>query len=152
MAKPVRNHQDGRKKKNVCVLLFAVLATLAPSAAAQDNGSEEPAPIDDGTTTLDTIRVTAPPPETVDLYKLRNPVDVQPTVFDRNWHETPSLEQIGKNGGVVPIIVGYAALKVRNGARRIPGWKMPGQPAIARPPPLTEAQAERASRLQEGSP
>jgi len=47
------------------------------------------------------------------------------------------------NGGVIPIIVGYAALKVRDGARKIPGWKMPEQPAIARPPPLTEAQVER---------
>jgi hypothetical protein len=94
--------------------------------------------------------VTAPPPETVHLYKLRNPVEVQPTVFDHSWNETPSLEQVGMNGGVVPIIAGYAALKVRNGARRIPGWKKPEQPAVARPPPLTEAQAERASRLQEG--
>ena len=152
MVTPARNHQDDRTKRNVRVLLFALLSALVPTAAAQDDGSGEPVPVDDGTTTLDTIRVTAPPPETVDLYKLRNPVDVPPTVFDRDWHETPSLEQIGKNGGVVPIIVGYAALKVRNGARRIPGWKMPEQPAVARPSPLTEAQAERASRLQEGSP
>ncbi|MEO8367561.1 MAG: hypothetical protein ABI538_15310, partial [Pseudoxanthomonas sp.] len=79
------------------------------------------------------------------------PVDAQPTVFDRSWHESPSLEQVGINGGVVPIIAGYAALKVRDGARRIPGWKMPEQPVVARPPPLTNEQAERASRLQEGS-
>ena len=133
-------------------LLLALLSLVAPNAVAQDDVGEEPAPAGDDTTTLETILVTAPPPETVDLYKFRNPVDAQPTAFDRSWREKPSLEEIGKNGGVVPIIVGYAALKVRNGARRIPGWKMPEQPAIARPPPLTEAQAERASRLQEGSP
>jgi len=132
------------------ILLFALLSGLAPGAVAQETGNEKSAPVDDGTTTLETILVTAPPPETVDLYKFRNPVETQPTVFDRNWHETPSLEQIGMKGGVVPIIAGYAALKVRNGARKIPGWKKPEQPAVARPPPLTEAQAERASRLQEG--
>jgi hypothetical protein len=133
------------------ILLFALLSGLAPGAVAQEADNEESAPAHDGTTTLETILVTAPPPETVDLYKFRNPVEAQPTVFDRNWHETPSLEQVGMNGGVVPIIAGYAALKVRNGARRIPGWKKPEQPAVARPPPLTEAQAERASRLQEGT-
>ncbi len=133
------------------ILLFALLSGLAPGAVAQQADNEETAPVEDGTTTLETILVTAPPPETVDLYKFRNPVDAQPTAFDRNWHETPSLEQVGMNGGVVPIIAGYAALKVRNGARKIPGWKKPEQPAVARPPPLTEAQAERASRLHEGS-
>ena len=107
--------------------------------------------MDDGTTTLETILVTAPPLETIDLYKFRNPVHAQPTVFDRSWHETPSLEQVGMNGGVVPIIADYAALKVRDGARKIPGWKKPEQPAIARPPPLTSEQAERASSLLEGS-
>jgi len=128
-----------------------MLAALVLDAAAQDDGSAESAPVDEDATTLDTILVTAPPPETVDLYKFRNPVDAQPTAFDRSWHETPSLEQVGMNGGVVPIIVGYAALKVRDGARKIPGWKKPEQPAIARPPPLTSEQAERASSLLEGS-
>lgn len=133
------------------ILLFVLLSGLVPSAVAQEASSEESAPVEDGTITLETILVTAPPPETVDLYKFRNPVDAPPTVFDRSWRETPSLEQVGMNGGVVPIIAGYAALKVRDGARKIPGWKKPEQPAVARPPPLTEAQTERASRLQEGS-
>ena len=133
------------------ILLLALLSGLVPGAAAQEDGGEESTAAEDDTTTLETIRVTAPPSETVDLYKFRNPMDAPPTVFDRSWHETPSLEDVGMDGGVVPIIAGYAALKVRDGARRIPGWKMPVQPAVARPPPLTEAQAERASRLQEGS-
>lgn len=152
MIKPARDHRNDPAKRKLRILLLALLAILASRAAAQDDASAAPASTDDDTTTLDTILVTAPPPETVDLYKFRNPVDAQPTVFDRSWHEAPSLEQIGKNGGVVPILVGYAALKVRNGARRIPGWKMPEQPAIARPSPLTEQQAGRASRLQESTP
>jgi hypothetical protein len=134
------------------ILLFALLSGLIPGAVAQEADNEETAPVDDNTTTLETILVTAPPLETVDLYKFRNPVDAQPTVFGRGWREKPSLEEVGMNGGVVPIIAGYAALKVRDGARRIPGWKNPEQPAMARPPPLTEAQIERASRLQEGTP
>ena len=132
-------------------LLFTLLSFVMPNAVAQDDVGEGPAPADDGTTTLDAILVTAPPPETIDLYKFRNPVDAPPTAFGRGWREKPSLEEVGMNGGVVPIVAGYAALKVRNGARRIPGWKMPAQPAVARPPPLTEAQAERAGRLHEGS-
>ena len=133
-------------------LLFALLSLVVPSAVAQDDAGEEPAPAGDGTTTLDAVLVTAPPPEIIDLYKFRNTVDAQPTAFGRGWREKPSLEEVGMNGGVVPIITGYAALKVRDGARKIPGWKKPEQPAIARPPPLTEAQVERATRLQEGSP
>jgi hypothetical protein len=132
-------------------LLFAFLSLAMPNAVARDDVGAEPAPASDDTTTLDAILVTAPPPETIDLYKFRNPVDAQSTAFGDGWREKPSLEEIGTNGGVVPIIAGYAALKVRNGARRIPGWKTPEQPAVARPPPLTEAQAERAIRLQEGS-
>lgn len=132
-------------------LLFALLSLALPSAFAQDDAGEGPTPAGDDTTTLDAILVTAPPPEVIDLYKFRNPVDAQSTAFGSGWREKPSLEEIGTNGGMVPIIAGYAALKVRNGARRIPGWKQPEQPAFARPPPLTEAQVERASRLLEGS-
>lgn len=131
-------------------LFFAFLSLVAPSTVAQGDAGEENAPADDGTTTLDAILVSAPPPEIIDLYKFRNPVDAQSTAFGGGWREKPSLEEIGTNGGVVPIIAGYAALKVRNGARRIPGWKTPEQAAVARPPPLTEAQVERASRLHEG--
>ncbi len=133
------------------VFLFVFLSLVMASALAQDDKSEEPAPADDGTATLDAVLVTAPPPEIIDLYKFRNPVDAPTTAFGGGWREKPSLEEIGTNGGVVPIIVGYATLKVRNGARKIPGWKTPEQPAVARPPPLTEAQVERASRLHDGA-
>lgn len=132
-------------------LLLALLSLAAANAVAQDDVGEEPAPAGGDATTLDAVLVTAPPPEILDLYKFRNPVDAESTAFGGGWREKPSLEEIGTNGGVVPIIAGYAALKVRNGARRIPGWKTPEQPAVARPPPLTEAQAERASRLHEDS-
>ena len=101
-------------------------------------------------TTLETIVVTAPPQEPLDLDRFKNPVAVEPSAFAETWHETPSLEQIGLNGGVVPILVGMAARQVQKGARKIPGWKPPEQPANARPPPLNDNQAARAARLYDG--
>lgn len=111
--------------------------------------AQEADPIDDpSATTLETLTVRPDPGEVVDLYRFRNPLEVEPTVFKRRWNEPPSLEQLGKNGGIVPVLVGLAAQQVQKGARRIPGWKGPDQPAIARPPPLDEAQAERALRVR----
>lgn len=123
---------------------LAALWLAATSATAQEA-------IDDDTsaTTLETLTVTPDPEEVVDLYRFRNPVEVEPTAFERRWREPPSLEQLGKNGGIVPVLVGLAAQQVQKGARRIPGWKEPEQPAVARPPPLDEAQAARALRLRE---
>ena len=84
--------------------------------------------------------------------RFKNPIDPKPSRFDRAYREPLSLEQIGQNGGVIPLLVGYIAEKVAKGASRIPGWKDREQPAIARPPPLTEEQMERALRLQESAP
>ena len=128
---------------------FALACLVAGAAKAQDPGKDPPAAPRAEATTLDTVRVTAPRPEVLDLDRFKNPIDPQPTVFDRTMREPPSLEEIGQNGGVVPLLVGYLAQKVAKGASRIPGWKDREQPAIARPPPLTEAQMERAVRLQE---
>lgn len=133
------------------LLVLALLLGLACDAVAQEVANQEAAPVADDTTTLETVHVTAPAPETLDLYRFRNPVEVPPTTFDRSWHEPKSLEQIGLDGGVLPLIVDYAAMKVRDGMRKTRGWKKPPQAVIARPPPLNEAQAERAIRQQEDS-
>lgn len=116
---------------------------------AQDPAKEASIAADGNATTLDTIHVTAPRPEVLDLDRFKNPIDPKPTMFDRSMHEPPSLEEIGQNGGVIPLLVGYLAQKVAVGASKIPGWKDREQPAVARPPPLTEAQMQRAVRLQE---
>ena len=124
-------------------LLMAALWLAASHAMAQQAATTD----DTSATTLETLTVRPDPEEVVDPYRFENPVDVAPTVFSRRWKEPASLEQLGKNGGIVPVLVGLAAQQVQKGARKIPGWKEPEQPATARPPPLDEQQAARALRL-----
>lgn len=124
--------------------LMATLWLVSAPAMAQDAATTT----DPAATTLDTLTVRPDPEEVVDLYRFENPVDVAPTVFSHRWKEPTSLEQLGKNGGIVPVLVGLAAQQVQKGARKIPGWKEPEQPAVARPPPLDDEQAARALRLQ----
>ena len=123
---------------------MATLALLATPVLAQDPATST---ADPQATTLETMVVRPEPEEVVDLYRFRNPVDVEGGTFDRSWKEPTSLEQLGKNGGIVPVLVGLAAQQVQKGARKIPGWKEPVQAAIARPPPLDDEQAARALRL-----
>ncbi len=129
---------------------MAALWLAASRAMAQDAAGVDDTPRDDASaTTLDTLVVRPDPEEVVDLYRFRNPIEVEPGALDERWSEPPSLEQLGKNGGIVPVLVGMAAQQVQKGARKIPGWKEPVQAAVARPPPLSEEQAARALRLQE---
>ena len=124
---------------------MATLWLLAASALAQD----APPPEEASATTLDTLVVRPEPEEVLDLYRFENPVDVEPTVFGRSWKEPTSLEQLGKNGGIVPVLAGLAAKGIQAGARKIPGWKEPMQAVVARPPPLDEEQQARALRLHD---
>lgn len=133
------------------ILFLGLLCTILPEAMAQDSNQASPVPKRDDATTLDTIRVTAPRPEILDLDRFKNPIDPNPSRFDRDYREPPSLEDISLNGGLIPLLVGYLVQKIPAGASRIPGWKDHEQPAIARPPPLTEEQMQRAVRLQDGS-
>ena len=126
--------------------LMAALWLAASRAAAQDAATTTD---DDPATTLDTLVVRPEPEDVLDLYRFENPVDVAPTVFERSWKEPTSLEQLGKNGGIVPVLAGLAAKGIQTGARRIPGWKEPMQTVTARPPPLDEEQTARALRLQQ---
>lgn len=126
-------------------LLLALLCLAPPSAWAQATNPDTPKTNRDATT-LDTVRVTAPRPEVLDLDRFRNPIEPQPTVFDRSMRPPPSLKEIGMNGGVIPLLIDYVAQKLTAGAKQTPGWKH-AQSAIARPPPLTEAQMDRAARL-----
>jgi len=127
---------------------MATLCLLAAPAMAQDAATPAENP---QATTLETMVVRPEPEEVVDLYRFRNPVEVESSALGRSWKEPTSLEQLGKNGGIVPVLVGLAARQVQKGARKIPGWKEPEQPAVARPPPLDDAQAARALRLYESN-
>ncbi len=117
-------------------------------AAAPANAQGAPPP-DVPATTLETLTVRPEPEEVVDLYRFRNPVDVQPGAFGRHWKEPTSLEQLGRNGGIVPVLAGLAAKGIQTGARKLPGWKEPMQSVTARPPPLDDGQAARALRLHD---
>lgn len=130
-------------------ILAIALCVAASCVHAQDATNDADARKTDDATTLDTVRVTAPRPDTIDLYKFRNPIDVEDTAFGRAWHEPPSLEEIGKGGGIIPLLVGYVAQKVAAGAKKLPGWKDPIQYAAPRPPPLDDAQMQKAARLTE---
>ena len=124
---------------------MATLWLVAAPAMAQDATTSD----DPSATTLETLTVRPDPEEVVDLYRFRNPIEVEPGGFGGAWREPPSLEELGKNGGIVPVLAGMAAQQIQKGARKIPGWKEPVQAAVARPPPLSEEQAARALRLQE---
>lgn len=153
-----------------CVLLAWLASGLAAAAEVRPPGlavdaapagadvpsqasaaAEAGAPDADGrtATTMEAIRVTAPRPRVEDLYRSRPPPRTPPTVFDRAWREPVNLKKIGDNGGVLPLLIDYVAGKIARGARKTPGWSGPVQAAAARPPPLDEAQAARALRLQQ---
>lgn len=106
-----------------------LLLLLSSGAMAQD---AEP-------TTLEPVVVTAPRP---DPFAFHNPIDYQPTRFDKHWREN-SPEQFALNGGVVPWLNQKIAERVAKVGRAM-GWKQQVQPAMARPAPLTEEQLERA--------
>jgi len=129
-----------------------LLCALSPAARSQDAGQDTRNNDETVVTELDEVRVTAPRLEAFDPYRFRNPIEVESSTFARSWHETPSLEEIGKNGGVIPLLVGYLAQQAARGANKLPGWKAQIQPAIARPPPLDEAQMARAVRLAQDAP
>ncbi|MDN5780937.1 MAG: hypothetical protein L0H23_02765 [Luteimonas sp.] len=94
--------------------------------------------------TLDTLRVTAQRPPTA-----REQLHGH---LQRNWHPPRSAEQFGLDGGV-PAWLGQQVVRgMTAAARSLPGWKQQVRPAIARPPPLDEAQMDRSQALQTVSP
>lgn len=116
---------------------------------AQSQDASDAAVANEDATTLDPVRVTAP---RLEAPRMHDPAETGPTVFNRYWHEPFSLKRLGDEGGVVPLLSRYMARKMTQGARRLPGWKLPIQPAVARPPPLDDRQLERALLLQERPP
>lgn len=136
--------------------LALALLTAASCAAAQDVAKTETAPTgrpahggDRTTATLDTVRVTAPRLHVFDPDKLRNRSEDPQTIFSKDWREPTNLRQIGMHGGIMPLAVKQVARGLQAGARKIPGWKGPAQPATARPPPdLDDGQLRRARRFE----
>lgn len=134
----------------LCLVASPAFAQEAPASSVRAANATiaGSAQTDKPTSTLDTIEVTAKRPDQADLYKFKNPVNVRPDVFDKDYREPPSLQEIGANGGVVPYAVGYLLGKLNDAAKSIPGWKT-NQTVTARPPPLSDEQLQRAAKLQQ---
>lgn len=93
----------------------------------------------DEPTTLATVEVRAP---RVDPFAFHNPINYQPTRFDRDWR-AQSPEQFAMSGGVVPWLNQKLGKGLSRMARGL-GVRQQIQPAIARPSPLTDAQLDHA--------
>lgn len=115
----------------------------AEAAASAGTGAGLP------TTELDPVRVTGKRPEWVDPFAFRPLFDPDANRFQRHWNEPPSVEEVSLGGGYILLGVNYGLLKAAEAVTRLPGWQHQIQPAVARPPPLDDAQAERAARLRE---
>ena len=129
----------------LATLCAAPLASPAQDAAAGAAGDDPPGA---QLTEMDAVRVIGRRPP-ADPFAFRNPVEVEDTVFSRAWDEPPSLEEIGMRGGYVQLAIDKGLELTAKGIRRLPGWKNPIGHAVARPPPLDEAQQARAARLHD---
>lgn len=127
----------------LCASAFAAHGQDAAATDAADADTAPTAPVAE----LAPVRVVGQRIE--DPFAFRNAIEVEDNVFRRAWREPPSLEEIGMQGGLVNMAVGYALMKAADGVKRLPGWKHQVQPAEARPPPLDETLRARAAALQD---
>ncbi len=127
----------------VRVTWLLACCALAAQAHAQDPadaaGAAPPA------TELAPLKVIGRRP---DPFAFRNPVEADTTIFDRDWDEPPSIEEIGMRGGIVQIGINKGLELAARGIRKLPGWQNQVIGAQARPPPLEQAQLDRALRVQ----
>ncbi|MFC6840689.1 hypothetical protein [Xanthomonas theicola] len=129
------------------VLVAATLLGVFAQACAQQADAAPAAPQQD-IQTLDEVRALPPDEEPpLDLYRFKNPVALQPNRFDKDWRPPPSVEQVGQGGGYFALGIYYLAGKTAKGLHTLSGAPDQVQSAIARPPPLSEAQMRRAAAL-----
>ena len=130
-------------------MLLAAFCVLAAAARAQGADQGDAAGgANTRATDLAPVRVVGKR-QRVDPFAFRNPVEAEATVFSRSWDESPSLEEIGMRGGIVQIGINKGLELTAKGIRKLPGWQNQIVDAQARPPPLDQAQLDRAIRLHE---
>jgi hypothetical protein len=126
-----------------------ILATAWPAAAQQANDPSQAISPDESTVqTLDVVHALLPDDEeTLDLYRFKNPISVEPNAFSNRWDPPPSPKEISENGGYLVYGLGKLVGLATKGIKGIPGVRGQIQPAVARPPPLDLEQMDRAARI-----
>ena len=99
----------------------------------------------DDVPTLGVVRAIKPDDDQpLDLYRFKNPIQPENNRFSRSWSEPPTPEQVSMSGGYVMMGIYYAIGAAAKGVHKLTGGRDQIQHAIARPPPLDEAQMRRA--------
>lgn len=134
--------------------MIAVLAAAASAGAQQGRppGMEpeeapviDPAPITDpSVTTLGEVRAINPDDEPLDLYRFKNPIKIENNRFSKSWSEPPTPEQVSQAGGYVMMGIYYGIGMAAKGFNKLTNAPAQIQSAVARPPPLSEEEAQRA--------
>ncbi|WP_045739256.1 hypothetical protein [Xanthomonas sp. MUS 060] len=139
------------------LVIAATLLTACVSAHAQQQAVPVPAAADPlqvssappDIQTLGEVRALPPDEgQPLDLYRFKNPVDLKPNPFDKDWKPPPSIEQVSLSGGYLVQGVYYLEAKAAKGLHTLTGAPDQIQAATARPPPqLSAAQLRRATQL-----
>lgn len=131
------------------VVAAALLCAVVQAHAQQaDPAPAAASPPQQDIQTLDEVRALPPDEEQpLDLYRFKNPVSAQPNRLDKDWRPPPSVEQVSQGGGYLALGIYYVAGKAAKGLHTLTGAPDQVQPAVARPPPLSDAQIRRAAAL-----
>jgi len=101
--------------------------------------------------TLDKVQALRPDEDVLDLYSFENPITVDPNRFDQAYDPGITPEEMALHyGGYVNYGINLGLLKTWQGIKKVTRMRPYEQPAIARPPPLSEAQLRRAVQASEG--
>ena len=155
MLEGARTHKDGaavalRGHQGAVLLASLLLAAGAQAQQADPPAVVEPppAPTQGDVTTLGEVRALKPDDEPLDLYRFKNPVQVQPNRFSRTWSEPPSPEQVSMSGGYLMMGINKGLAAAAQGVNKLTGGPDQIQSASARPPPeLTDEEQRRAQEV-----
>lgn len=139
-----------REYQGLAVLagLWLAAAGQAQQVAAPEPVQPPPATTQGDVTTLGEVRALKPDDEPLDLYRFKNPVQVQPNRFSRTWSEPPSPEQVSMSGGYLMMGINKGLAAAAQGVNKLTGGPDQIQSASARPPPeLTDEEQRRAQEV-----
>jgi len=139
-----------RGEQGAALLAGLLLVASAQAQQAAPPGSVDPPPAatQGDVTTLGEVRALKPDDEPLDLYRFKNPVQVQPNRFSRTWSEPPTPEQVSMSGGYLMMGINKGLAAAAKGVNKLTGGPDQIQSAIARPPPeLTEDEQRRAQEV-----